>query len=105
MQNAATFQGFSKDTVGFLKDLARNNNTQWFHANRERYEETVKKPSLGFLGALIYGLKKILPEVKDGKVMRINRDIRFSKDKSPYKTHIALMLWDENMKGKGCSHL
>jgi uncharacterized protein (TIGR02453 family) len=99
------FQGFSKDAPRFFKELAQNNNSAWFNANRSRYDEGVKRPAHALMEDLLAGIKKVVPGVDQGKVMRINRDIRFSRDKSPYKTHVALLLWDDKMQGPGASYL
>jgi uncharacterized protein (TIGR02453 family) len=99
------FQGFSKDTLKFFKELARNNKSAWFNANRSRFEAAIKKPAHALMEDLLLGMKKVLPEVRQGKVMRINRDIRFSRDKSPYKTHVAMLLWDDKMQGRGACYL
>jgi len=76
-----------KDFLPFLKDLKKNNNRDWFHANKKRYEVAVKKPMLHFVSDLVTQLKKIDEDivVEPKKCLgRINRDIRFSKDKTPY---------------------
>lgn len=79
---------FSIAYIDFFKDLAANNNRDWFHENKNRYEADVKKPFENFIQAVIDRMKdegyetEISP--KDA-IFRINRDIRFSKDKSPYK--------------------
>ncbi|WP_428661507.1 DUF2461 domain-containing protein [Runella sp.] len=77
----------SQSTLDFLKDLAENNNRDWFAENRKRYD-TSKKDLEKLVAALLKGVGEFetLPntEVKDC-IFRINRDIRFSKDKSPYK--------------------
>lgn len=79
-------------TLKFLRDLAKNNNKPWFDANRPRYEEA-KKDFEAFIGQLIARHSKRDPDLKEltakGAMFRINRDIRFSKDKSPYKTNLA----------------
>jgi uncharacterized protein (TIGR02453 family) len=80
------------DTLKFLKDLKRNNTREWFDANREYYQEA-KTDFLRFTGELIQHLNTMdpslgLPEPKDC-VFRINRDVRFSNDKSPYKTNMG----------------
>ena len=75
---------FTKDTLKFLKDLEKNNNKAWFDANKPRYEEHVKEPSARFAAAI--GSKLEL----EPNVMRIYRDTRFSKDKTPYKTNIGI---------------
>ena len=80
------------DTLPFLDDLSRNNSREWFDKNRDRYQ-AVKKQFSNFISLLIPRLKAMdpaigLPEPKDC-IFRINRDIRFSNDKSPYKTNIG----------------
>jgi uncharacterized protein (TIGR02453 family) len=79
---------FNEDFNQFFIELAANNNKDWFDANRSRYQKNVKEPFEKFVGDLIAELKKDDPELamkpKDC-IFRINRDIRFSNDKSPYK--------------------
>ncbi len=80
---------FSKDFLDFFKELAANNHKDWFDVHRKRYETEIKKPFEVFVQDAIDALVKINPDLKylDYKkcIFRINRDIRFSKDKSPYK--------------------
>lgn len=78
---------FTKDFIHFFNDLENNNNKEWFHANKKRYETYVKKPMQQFMTDLIAELKKFDAEIDaDPKksIGRINRDIRFSNDKTPY---------------------
>lgn len=75
---------FTRDTLRFLADLEKHNDRAWFLKNKARYEEHVKEPA----GRLIADTASKLG--MDGKLMRVNRDIRFSKDKSPYKTNIGI---------------
>tara|TARA_R110002124_G_scaffold284831_2_gene462568 strand:+ start:448 stop:1119 length:672 start_codon:yes stop_codon:yes gene_type:complete len=79
---------FDSDFLNFFIELAANNHKAWFDENRKRYEKSVKKPFENFVNALILEIQKDDPSVqikaKDA-IFRINRDIRFSKDKSPYK--------------------
>lgn len=90
------FNGFPKQTLTFLRDLAKNNDREWFAANRERYEEFFLAPSLAFIEAMRQPLAKVsplfeaVPKKSGGSLMRIFRDVRFSKDKSPYKTNIGI---------------
>ncbi|MCB0668645.1 MAG: DUF2461 domain-containing protein [Saprospiraceae bacterium] len=82
----------SKKTFQFLKDLKENNDRDWFNENKDRYLEA-KEEFDGFINALIAEISKFDPSVahftaKDC-VFRIYRDVRFSKDKSPYKTHFG----------------
>ena len=71
----------------FFKDLAGNNKTDWFHANKKRYENDVKNPFINLLDELLPTLsqwdERIISDAKKA-LFRINRDVRFSKDKSPY---------------------
>lgn len=76
----------------FFDQLSKNNNKDWFDANRETYEEEVKKPFRKLVEDLTVKLAKDLPEINQNvskSIFRINRDIRFSLDKSPYKNHVA----------------
>lgn len=82
----------SKKTFTFLKELKNNNNREWFLENKPRYE-TAKKEFEVFIDALIIEISKFDPSIghHTGKdcIFRIYRDVRFSKDKSPYKTHLG----------------
>lgn len=86
------FRGFRPAALTFFRSLARNNTREWFGANRERYEMEVKRPLQILVEEMDVRLATIAPEiVGDPKrsVFRIHRDVRFSKDKSPYKTNAA----------------
>lgn len=95
---------FKRDLFQFLRDLRGNNNRDWFQRNKDRYETMVRDPVLRFIVDIGPRLKKVSPYfVADasptgGSMMRIYRDIRFSKDKSPYKTAIGVHFRHE--KGK-----
>lgn len=81
---------FTKDFLDFFKELSANNHKDWFHENKKRYESSVKKPFAAFLNDLFDEIRKHDTEFKvEGKdcIARINRDIRFAKDKTPYNTH------------------
>ena len=81
-----------QQTLQFLKDLKKNNNKEWFDKHRATYE-TAKNNFREFIGELILNISKFDPAVKQLEpkecVFRINRDIRFSKDKTPYKINLA----------------
>lgn len=83
------------DTFSFMKELKKNNNKEWFHAHKDRYTE-IRESFIEFLESIYPYLQEFDPELKGidvrKSVFRINRDIRFSKDKSPYKTSIAGVL-------------
>lgn len=84
--------GLSKETLAFLRGLEDNNNRDWLQANKPEFEKA-KANFAEFVGGLIVGISKFDPEVSglapDACIFRIYRDIRFSKDKSPYKTHFG----------------
>lgn len=87
---------FTNKTFAFLKDLDANNDREWFKANQARYESDVRQPALDFIEDFADRLLKISPHFvadprkQGGSLFRIHRDTRFSKDKTPYKTHSGL---------------
>jgi uncharacterized protein (TIGR02453 family) len=88
----AAFAGFPKEGMAFLAGLAKNNRRDWFVARKDDFERHVKAPMVALLAALEADLRDAAPGVRiDPKkaLMRMNRDVRFSKDKSPYRTQIA----------------
>jgi uncharacterized protein (TIGR02453 family) len=98
------FTGFPAGTVRFLSGLSRNNDKAWFEAHREDYEEHFLEPARTLVEALGPRLRKLDPEVQavpkvNGSILRINRDVRFSKDKAPYKDHLDLWFWSGEEKG------
>ena len=90
------FSGFPPKLYQFLSELSDNNNKDWFEANRERYELEVREPALAYIAAMQEPMAKISsqfqvePKKMGGSLMRIHRDTRFSKDKSPYKTNVGI---------------
>lgn len=87
---------FTEDFNNFFKGLAAHNNKDWFHENKKMYEQNVKGAFANFLTDLIKKIRtdydpKLDLEVKDA-VFRINRDIRFSNDKTPYKLHVSAVI-------------
>jgi uncharacterized protein (TIGR02453 family) len=79
---------FSKDFIQFFKELEKNNHKEWFHANKKRYDQFVKTPMKRFVNDVVGKLHKLDPQIvidPNKCIGRINRDIRFSKDKTPYK--------------------
>ncbi len=94
-----SFPGFGPESFAFFQDLARNNHKPWFDANRARYEGHVTGPFRALLAHLEPFLLKLNPRFETGgktnrSFSRINRDIRFSKDKSPYKSNFYLFVFD-----------
>lgn len=98
------FRGFPKDMLAFLGDLKKNNRRDWFQANKDRYKKSVVEPMSAFIGAMDGRLAKVSdcfiadPRPHGGSMFRIYRDTRFSKDKKPYKEHIACQF--RHMAGK-----
>lgn len=79
---AERFAGFSRDAIDFLKNLEKNNNRVWFQAHKDIYERACREPMKALMGELA-------PQYGPSKISRINRDMRFARDRSPYKTYIA----------------
>ena len=95
----SNFWGFSEESFGFFRELAENNNKAWFDQNRARYEVHVVGAFRGLLETLKPCLLRLNPHFEtagktNGNFSRINRDIRFSKDKSPYKSNYYLYVYD-----------
>jgi uncharacterized protein (TIGR02453 family) len=80
-----SFSGFGRGAIGFYTELALNNSREWWLANKARYEAEVRRP-------LELLLTELGDEFGEAKVFRPNRDTRFSKDKSPYKTAAAAVI-------------
>lgn len=95
----------SKETLQFLEDLKANNNRDWFLDNKKRYE-ALKKDYHQLVSVFLDAMKPLDPSLEMLEVknctFRINRDIRFSKDKSPYKSHLGVWL-SSGMKGQNRS--
>lgn len=88
-----TFTGFPQGISTFLTDLAANNNKSWFEAHRRDYEQDLLEPSRAFADAMADRLTELAPPGLgdiQGSAFRIYRDVRFSKDKTPYKTHLGI---------------
>jgi uncharacterized protein (TIGR02453 family) len=100
---APPFAGFSPAAIQFLADLAVNNDRAWFQARKAEYERLLKEPFEAMIAALAERLEaRGVPMLADPKrsPFRIYRDTRFSKDKSPYKSHLgASFPWTEQAPG------
>jgi uncharacterized protein (TIGR02453 family) len=95
-----SFQGFPAEGLKFLKDLAAHNRRPWFEAHKGIYQESLLRPAQAFVNALGESLHRAWPVIGyddrtngQGSLHRIYRDIRFSKDKTPYKTHLGIFFW------------
>jgi uncharacterized protein (TIGR02453 family) len=95
---------FRPALFAFLRDLAKNNDRDWFAANRSRYEDHLLHPAQQFITDFAPRLRRISrhftadPRPGKGTLFRIHRDVRFSKDKSPYKTWIGIQFRHESAK-------
>ncbi len=86
------FSGFPKSGIDFLRKLKKNNNRDWFQKHKDEYEENVKFPMQCLIASLREKLRDDIPEIEFNprrSIFRIYRDVRFSKNKTPYKTNIA----------------
>ena len=93
------FEGFPREGLSFLDQLARHNARDWFEAHRVVWDEQIVPGMLSWCGELCEALRDVMPRLVfvpriGGSLYRLNRDIRFSRDKSPYKTHVAALLWE-----------
>ena len=101
------FRGFPQGGIKFLRKLAVNNDRDWFKAHRNEYDELVLEPALELFTALGEELAIAFPPItystagNGGSMMRLNRDTRFSTDKTPHKTHVAMMFVPEGLPKMG----
>lgn len=104
MQDTTMFDGFDAKGLAVLADLEHTNTKEFFDAHRDRFREGVVEPAKALVVDLGERLRRtVAPELVaeprvNGSLFRINRDIRFSADKSPYKTHQAIFLWEGDDK-------
>ena len=101
MTTVPTFSGFPQEGLQFLADLAANNNRDWFEVHKVDYRTHLLEPAQAFVAALGQRLQTLSPHIVydtrtngGGSLMRIYRDTRFSKDKTPYKTHLLMAFWE-----------
>lgn len=100
----AEFSSFPAETAEFLRGIAADNTKAWFEANRAPYEAGYVEPARRFVETMGERLKAVSPGVRyepkiSGSIGRINRDIRFSRDKRPYKDHLDIWFWHGDKKG------
>jgi uncharacterized protein (TIGR02453 family) len=84
------FPGFPPQAMRFLADLRDNNDRGWFTAHRQTYEQAIRGPAESFLACLEPALASLTGGPVTGKIFRIHRDVRFSKDKRPYNAHLHI---------------
>lgn len=101
MKQELEFNGFPRQVLSFFEELSQNNNREWFQEHKERYQDWIQHPAQAFVLALGENLKLLSNGIEYdlrtsgvGSILRIYRDIRFSKDKTPYKTNLGIMFWE-----------
>jgi len=109
--NEMTDRYFTKQTFNFLSTLAENNTREWFAEHKQEYEACIREPALDFISDMDEELRAIskhfraVPKKVGGSLMRIYRDTRFSRDKTPYKTNIGIQFRHEAWQGYSCTRL
>ncbi|NJP06171.1 MAG: DUF2461 domain-containing protein [Chloroflexaceae bacterium] len=105
MTDTVAFHGFPAEGRQFFAELAANNNREWFAAHKAMYQRSIQQPAQAFTQALGERLQHLAPDIQydlrlngSGSIMRIYRDTRFSKDKSPYKTNLGIVFWQGQHK-------
>lgn len=99
---------FPQSTERFLSALSRNNNKEWFEKNRDRFYLEFLQPAVQTVIDLGEKIQTFAPNILaipkiDKSIFRLHRDVRFSKDKSPYKTNLGLYFWEGKGKRMECS--
>lgn len=95
------FTGFPKGCLPFLATLSQNNNRDWFNHNKQHYETEVREPALAFIETMGPEIERISPHFRaiakkmGGSLMRVYRDTRFAKDKTPYKINVGIQFRHE----------
>jgi len=99
---------FPQSTIKFLTALSKNNNKVWFEKNRVRYDFELLQPAIQFVIDLGEKLSELSPNIiaipkVDKSIFRLYRDVRFSKNKAPFKTNLGLYFWEGRGKKMECS--
>ena len=95
---------FTEQLIDFLVELSSHNDREWFNAHRDQYESVLREPALDYIRQISGPLADISPHMRasdrkqGGSLMRIHRDVRFSRDKSPYKTNVGIQFRHESGK-------
>lgn len=105
MKNVKTFPDI---TLGYLTELSGNNNKKWFEENRDRFTLEFLEPAMQFVIDMGEKLSEINPALQyipriDKSIFRLHRDVRFSKNKQPYKTNLGILFWEGSGKKKESS--
>ena len=109
MSEITAFSGYYPETTQFFADIKENNNKTWFTEHKNDYQKFVVEPTKAFILAMGHRLEEVAPAIQydtrmngSGSMMRIYRDVRFSKDKSPYKTWLGIIFWEGSGKKTEC---
>ena len=95
---------FTEQTIDFLVGLSTNNEREWFNAHKSDYETHLRDPALQYINQIAEPLRQLSPHMtasdrkQGGSLMRIYRDVRFSRDKTPYKTNVGIQFRHESGK-------
>lgn len=108
MKTKSDFSGFPSECVRFFSDLKENNSREWFADHKQDFEKFVMAPARDFVYEMGRLLQSVSPDIVadprvDKSIFRIYRDTRFSKDKSPYKTHLGVFFWEGDRPKMECS--
>ncbi|MGO9570950.1 MAG: DUF2461 domain-containing protein [Desulfomonilaceae bacterium] len=108
MAGISVFGGFPKECVDYYTELAQNNSKTWFDGHKNDFEKYVMGPARDFVSEMGRFLAKISPKINadprvNRSIFRPYRDIRFSKDKTPYKTHLGIFFWEGSRAKMECS--
>ncbi len=102
MTRIPQFKGFPRESVAFYADLRENNSKNWFDAHKDSFEKFVMAPARDFVFHMGIRLQDISPQITadprvNKSIFRPYRDTRFSKDKTPYKTHLGIFFWEGHL--------
>lgn len=108
MDTKTMFEGFPRETTQFYRDLAENNNKRWFDEHKTDFNGNVMAPAADFVFELGIRLSDIFPGINadprlNKSIFRPYRDTRFSRDKTPYKTHLGIFFWEGKLPKMECS--
>jgi uncharacterized protein (TIGR02453 family) len=108
MTAISDFRGFPRQCVDFYTELTQNNSKTWFDTHKSDFEKNVMGPARDFVSEMGRSLAKISPKINadprvNRSIFRPYRDIRFSKDKTPYKTHLGIFFWEGSRAKMECS--
>lgn len=107
MASKSHFNGFPKECVTFYTELQKNNTREWFTEHKGDFEKFVMAPACDFVGEMGNALKTLSPGIVadprvNKSIFRPYRDTRFSKDKTPYKTHLGIFFWEGSLAKMDC---